>query len=276
MPHPMIRRRGERGYILLTVLWMGVGLLLGASAFMAGNREEALIGRAEIETTRAVELARSGLNVAMADLGRVSADVPQTPRDGTPVTLTMAEGTVTYRITDEAGKIDINAAPVELLRPAIEQIGRSTGFDAFDASNIAEGIIARRGGGHASVWEALGGLGLSDRTIRLANRSLTTMNFKAQVNPRTAPEPVLLAIPGLGPSDVADILERRRAGRDLPRFGSATVWLDPDPGRVYTIEADARLSGGATATMIAQVGLVGLSFRGGLMRYEILQSRILR
>ena len=276
MPHPMIRRRGERGYILLTVLWMGVGLLLGASAFMAGNREEALIGRAEIETTRAVELARSGLNVAMADLGRVSADVPQTPRDGTPVTLRMAEGTVTYRITDEAGKIDINAAPVELLRPAIEQIGRSTGFDAFDASNIAEGIIARRGGGYASVWEALGGLGLSDRTIRLANRSLTTMNFKAQVNPRTAPEPVLLAIPGLGPSDVADILERRRAGRDLPRFGSATVWLDPDPGRVYTIEADARLTGGATATMIAQVGLVGLSFRGGLMRYEILQSRILR
>ncbi|MCY4181097.1 MAG: hypothetical protein OXD48_12650, partial [Litoreibacter sp.] len=61
-------RRTQRGFVLITVLWTGLALLLGVSAFMSSARQEALEVRSEIAMLRATELARAGLNVALADL----------------------------------------------------------------------------------------------------------------------------------------------------------------------------------------------------------------
>jgi type II secretory pathway component PulK len=134
------RRRAASGYVLITVLWIGLALLLSVAAFLATSRTEALAVRAEVNATRAVELARSGLNVALADLGRIDPDQSASPRDGTEVTLTLAEGTVTYSIQDEAGKIDVLVAPPELLVPALVSIGETAGVDAFDAATIAQAL----------------------------------------------------------------------------------------------------------------------------------------
>ena len=276
----MARRiSGERGYVLITVLWIGLGMLLAVSAFLSTARQEALGVRAEIGAARAMELARSGINVAMADLGRIAADQIQSPRDGTPVSLQMAEGRVTYRIIDEAGKIDILQAPTQVLTPALVRIGEIEGIDAFDAVSIAEALagFARQPDGRiGSVYEALTRAGFSGETAASAARYLTTFNFSAKVNPLTAPRTVLEAIPGLGPSDVEEILLRRSTGRPMPRLGSAVAWLVESSGPVYTIEAEAQLTTGARATLQAQVAQRGLSFRGGLMRYEILSVRQLR
>lgn len=273
------RRRGAtRGYILITVLWTGLALLLAVSAFMSSSRQEALAVRAEVNSTRAVALARSGVNVALADLGRIGSDQPKSPRDGTPITITMAEGSVTYRIMDETGKIDVREATSEILTSALVNIAESERLDAFDAANVAQalGTYARGDRPATSVYDALTAAGLSRQTAVTASRYLTTLNFTHQMNPLTAPEPVLRAIPGLGPSDVVEILERRAAGRQLPRFGSATSWLVERDGPVYTIEAEARLNTGGTARVEAQVAAQGLSFRGGLMRFDILSVRIMR
>lgn len=273
------RRPAERGYVLITVLWTGLALVLGASAFLAQSRQEALQVRAEVATMRAVELARAGLNVALADLGRVAAGQPITPRDGTPATLRMAEGTVTYRIQDEAGKIDIFHAPPQVLGPALVRIGEAEGIDAFDATNVAQALEAyarTRAGRIRSVREALLESGLGTETAGIAARHLTTLGFTAQVNPVTAPRTVLEAIPGLGPSDVEEILLRRQAGREMPRLGSASAWLAERYGPVYTIEAEARVAGGGEATVIAQVAARGLAFRGGLMQYDILSVELVR
>jgi hypothetical protein len=110
----------------------------------------------------------------------------------------------------------------------------------------------------------------------VASRYLTTLNFTAQVNPVTAPRIVLAGIPGLGPSDVEDILTRRATGQGMPRLGSAAAWLSESAGPVYTIEAEARLTTGGQARLVAQVAQRGLSFRAGQMRYDILSVRILR
>lgn len=271
------RRRSSRGYILITVLWAGLALLLAASAFMSASRQEALAVRAEVNTARAAALARSGLNVALADLGRVTSDQPQSPRDGSPVQIRMAEGTVTYRIMDEKGKIDILQAPREVLAPALVKISEVE--DAFDAANIAQALEAfavQDDGKVASVYEALVAAGLSRETAVTANRYLTTLNFTKQINPMTAPEVVLASTPGLGPSDVAEIMARRETGRQLPRLGSAAAWLAERYGPVYTIEAEARLTTGGTARMFAVVAAKGLSFRGGRMMFETLSVRIER
>jgi hypothetical protein len=275
----LTQRRRARGYVLITVLWIGVGLLFAVAAFLASARTEALAVRAEVNATRAVELARSGLNLALADLGRIDPGQPVSPRDGTPVTLSMAEGTVTYAIQDEAGKIDVLVAPPELLTPALVSIGENAGVDAFDAATIAqalEGFLRSPDRGAVSVYDALTAAGLPRPSALVAQRYLTTLNFTAQVNPRTAPRIVLAAIPGLGPSDVEEILIRRSTGQGLPRLGSAAAWLLESAGPVYTIEAEASLTTGGQARLVAQVVQRGISFRGGLMRYDILSVRIVR
>ncbi|MEL6170140.1 MAG: hypothetical protein AAFR35_15745 [Pseudomonadota bacterium] len=261
---------------MLTVLWMGLGLFLSASAFLVTQRQSALGARAEVEAARAVDLARSGLNVAMADLGRLTETGPKSPRDGRPTTIAMAEGQVTYRIFDEAGKIDINEAPVELIRPAMQAVGQRAGFDAFDASNIAEAIVANRGQQERTLYQILSDAGLGPRAAEIAMESFTAYNFSRQVNPRTAPVNVLAVIPGLGPGDVEDIISRRRLGQPMPRLGTASIWLAELEGPSFTIVSDATMAGGARARMVALVATEGLSFRGGLTRYEILNVRIER
>ena len=269
-------RGRQRGFVLITVLWTGLALLLGVSAFMSGARQEALQVRIEVSEARAQALARSGLNIALADLGRVAPDQLRARRDGTPVNVAMAEGRVTYRIMDEAGKVDINFTPPQVLGPVLQSIGSATGVDAFDAVNVAQALEARAMRGTErprSVGDALIAAGLPRQTARTADRYLTTFNFTRQVNPRTAPPVILAAIPGLGPGDVAEILKRRETGDQMPRLGSASAWLAERPGPVYTIEAEATLATGGTARLVALVAARGLAFRGGLMRYDILSLR---
>ncbi len=276
MPLAMMRSRAERGYILIAVLWMALGLLLATSAFLAGTRQTALGVRAEVETTRAVELARSAVNVALADLGRV-APGSRPVWAGTPVEIRLAEGSASYRIFDEGGKIDLNEAPAGMLRPALAALGQRDGFDAFDAATLAQAIIAtRETSGHLGVVERLTELGLSRSSAEAAVQVFTVYNFTPRINPRTAPVTALAAVPGIGESDIPVILQRRAAGRSMPRLGTAVAWLSEQPGRVFTIEAEAELAGGTTARIRALVGQRGLSFRSNRMQYDVLEWRILR
>lgn len=274
-------RSSWRGFILLTVLWMALGMLLAAASYLATQRQAALSTRAEVETGRAVELARSALNVALADLGRADEDGVRSLRDGTPFTISMAEGQATYRIYDEGGKLDINKAPVELLGPTLQALGDGSGIDAFDAVTIARAIIAQRSdeaaqSGFRSIALMLTELGFPQSASLQARRVLTTYNIDEQINPSTAPASLLAAIPGMGPSDVSTIIERRSAGLSMPRLGTASIWLSGTEGPVYTIEVDATLASGVGAEIIATVAIDGLAFRGGRTQYNVLGVEILR
>lgn len=272
-------RRVHKGFVLLTVLWMSLGLLLAVSSYLATQRQSALATRAEVETARAVELARSALNVALADLGRIDETQPRSLRDGTPVQIVMAEGEASYRIWDEGGKMDINHAPVELLGAALQGLGADSGIDAFDAVTIAQALVARRSDPQAparTLPQLIAESGFPRDIALSARRILTTYNGTAQLNLRTVPAPLLAAIPGIGPRDVATVLERRQNRQPMPRLGTASNWLGGVEGPVYTIEATARLQGGTSAQMLVIVAAKGISFRGGRMQYDILGLEILR
>ena len=277
----MIKRRrpSTRGFVLITVLWVGLGLLLAVSVFLSSSRQDALSIRAEIATVRALELARSGLNVALADLGRINENQHRTARDGTPVVLRMAEGQVTYRIIDEGGKINILQAPQELLSASLVEIGNAAGIDGFQAVNFAESLsnfTEGPDGNLRSVYSTLTAAGLGSATALNASRYLTTLSFSSTINPRTASPTVLEAVPGIGPSDINEIIARREAGRTMPPLGTATAWFAEREGPVYTIEANAVLTMGGQVALRVQVAQKGVSFRGGLMRYEVLSYQIIR
>ncbi|MEM6888129.1 MAG: hypothetical protein AAF636_08320 [Pseudomonadota bacterium] len=273
------RTRRTRGYMLITVLWVGLALLMSLSAYLSTARQKALTVRAEVATSRAVELARSGLNVALADLGRVDPSLPTSRRDNSPVRMSMAEGTVTYRVMDEVGKVDLLRAPTQLLAPILVKIAEREGVDAFAAAGAAETLqtlASSPRGAALSVYDLMRRIGLSPQSALASERYLTTFNFTPRVNPRTAPRAVLESIPGIGISDVEAVLAKRETGGNLPRLGTASVWLLERPGPVYRVQADARLASGAEATIITHVAQRGLAFRGGLMQYDILSYRIER
>ncbi|MEM8536406.1 MAG: hypothetical protein AAGF56_00950 [Pseudomonadota bacterium] len=275
------RKASTAGFILITVLWMALGMLLAASAYLATERQSALSTRAEVETSRAVTLARSALNVALADLGRFESNLARTQRDGTPATITMAEGSATYRIWDEGGKLDVNFAPVQLLGPTLQRLGDDQGVDAFDAATIAQVIVAQRGsegatGTFRSVPALLSDLGFPQEASLRARQVLTTFNGSNQVNPATASPALLAAIPGIGPSDVTAIVDRRAQGLPLPQLGTASVWLGGTEGPIYTVEAEGVLNSGVRVRIVATVAERGLSFRRGRTRFDILGMEILR
>lgn len=274
---PSLTRRNPsaRGYVLITVLWIGVALSLAVAAYLSSAREHGLVVRAEVASLRAGELARSGLNLALSDLSTSSSQVP---RDGRITQLAMAEGSVRYSIRDETGKVDVRLAPPQLLTPVLAQIGAREGVDAFDAVNVAQALAqaAVEGTSPGSIYDALLAAGMGPAAAAEGARHLTFFGFGTRINPMTATIEVLQAVPGLGTGGAADIVARREDGRSLPQLGSAAAWLAVAEGPAYTIEAEARLNTGATARMTALVVETGQSFRGGGSRFDILSVRFER
>ncbi|MFQ6546523.1 hypothetical protein AADZ90_001090 [Aestuariibius sp. 2305UL40-4] len=275
MPPALTARRHAKGFVLVAVLWMGVALLIAVSAYLATARSGALTARADVEMLRATELARSGLNAGLARLALTVTDDEAVPRDGTPQIMRFAEGEVILRIEDESGKLDINAAPAELLAPALRRVG--SGADAFDAANMAQAIVQTREAGrvYGSVDALVTQFNLSTASGERIRQTFTTLNMTPRIDPGSAPADVLLSLPGVGESDVQDVLARRAAGLTPPRLGAAAVWLAPRTGPVFRMTAEAVLTSGIRARMEMVVAAKGLGFRGGRMDYDILSARVL-
>lgn len=275
------RTSRTRGYILIAVLWMGIALLTALSAFLSTARHDALEARAEIAALRAEALARSGVNLALAELSRTLAGQQEGARpdraplrlDGQPVTIAMAEGTVEIRIEDEAGKVDLRRAPPQLLGPVLAALGAESGIDAFAAVNMAQGFAdlnPMAGGRPVDLRSLLSDQGFDAHAIAVASRHLTLLNGGSKVNPRTASTVVLRAVPGLGPGDVDTLLARRGTDQPLPQLGTAMVHLAARAGPIFTIRVRAALTTGGTAQVNAIVGARGQNFRGGGIQFDTL------
>lgn len=271
------RRPGERGFVLVAVLWLGVALAIAASGFLSDTRRESYRLRAEIGTAEAVEMARSALNLALADLSR--SDGGMAPRDGTPITLAMPGGTARFRIRDEKGKVDLNHAPPTFLAAVLENLG-GVGRDAFDHATLADQLLkaardAKEAGTAPSLGELITGAGLAPETAARATLFLTLHSYTARINPEVAPSEVLAAVPGVSPEDVAAIMEARRLGEALPSMGMAQGWFITTEGPVYSILVSGHTASGITAQMSAMVVQDGRNFSTGRRRFRVLEARLL-
>lgn len=265
------RRRSARGFVMVSVMWMGLGLLLAVAGFVSQSRLGALSLRAEVETLRAQELARSGLNLALATLTQQATEEGRSAAPPTALSYAMAEGRIEVAIQDEAGKIDINEAPVEILRPLMDALVQGT--DAFDATNLAQMIIEtrRENGPYRSLDALIAQFEIRPAAADVMRRVMTVHNYTPRIDPRSAPAMVLAAIPGLGPSEAEEIITRRASGASLPRMGTAAVWLAPRSGPVYRLRATAQMAGGITATVTSVVRSNGLAFASSKLRFEVLE-----
>jgi general secretion pathway protein K len=116
------RRAAQAGVALPVVLWLIILLVATIGAFALASRMELLQGRVLADGAQGGEVARAGIEYAMA---RVDDPRPQRRwiADGRPYRWSFAGAELELRIVDEAAKVDLNHADRALLEALLEQVG---------------------------------------------------------------------------------------------------------------------------------------------------------
>lgn len=237
----------ERGAVLLVVLWVVLAMSMLAVSFSSTIRTEVDAARYVVEKKQAHYLARAGMEYAVYEiLKRQVASGNQlmgpgfSGGGGPPIpvmqnlSLDLTGGGVDVRITDESGKINVNAAPDFLIFNLLVMVGMNEDAAAAATDSILDWVDVdemprplgaesefymmkdppyRPKNGPMTVPEELlmvkgitpeifyGRKGLSQDGDPVEyyglKKYLTTYASGAAININSAPVPVLASLPGL-------------------------------------------------------------------------------
>ena len=310
-------RPAVRGIALVVVLWTLLLLSLIAAGFMAVTRTEVHLARNAVANARAEALAdagvyrgiqvllaadtgvvfgekleqvlegRPGLRQALASRPEVQARLLERPRpaddwrfDGTAYDWAFDGAEVRISIQDEGGKIDLNAAPDELLRGLYRSVGLDDDTTAAMVDAIADfrdpDDLRRLHGAEDAEYAAAGlphgakdapfatldelrqVLGMTRGLYDSVVPALTVYSEAETIDPRTAPRAALLALPDTTAEQVDELLKlRAEVGEDgLPGLLAAEDYLAPSTAQTYTVRAEARTE---TAAIFVREAVVGVT-----------------
>lgn len=242
----------ERGLALVSVLW-GVAILsLIAAAMLSASLTTAQIGHNAWNAARAGSVADGAVNRQILAL----LDERAQPRaDGTLATVTFDGVPVRVWLQDESGKINLNAAPKELL----QSLFVSAGMGAGDAGALADRIVARRapaGDLHPrlafrAVEEVLSVEGMTQALFDRVAPALTVYGKNGAINTNVAPREALRAMPGMDEDAIARLIAQREAERTAVPAGALGVAQSD-----FKITAEVT-TGGAHIVRLAVVQFTG-------------------
>ncbi len=284
------RRPLNRGLALLAVLWVLTLLALMAATVSRTSRTEVNLARNAMERFRAETLADAGVHLAAAKLQQPIAQGGWSI-DGRIRSLQLEDGEVRIFIADEAGKIDLNGAGVELL----QALFRALGYDSADSATLADAIADFRDGDHLhllngaedehylaagllhdakdapfeDVAELQQVLGMTPELYRRAAPVLTVHTRRRQPSESTAPPLVVAALRGQAPvedeagtDEDAPLDQPAEPGAILSGAeGGSAAGEDGETGglrsrlALYAIHAEGRTVGGAVFARDAVVRL---------------------
>ena len=276
-----MRHEYQRGIALISVLWITTLLAVIAASFTSSARTEGQLARNLVENARAEALADGAVHRAV--LGILELEPERAWRtDGTPYRLDYGEGTVIVRVFDEDAKVDLNAAPPELLESLLGLVG----LEPEQAEVLADRIVdfrdeddepepngaedpdyeaAGRAGGAIDrplvmETELRGVLGMSDGLYRRLRPFVTVYSGAEGVDPSRASPEVLRAIPGMTPELVN--LIRTTAPAEDPfemidddTFFELEVYFVPSREIMFRVLAEARTAGGGVFVREAVIEL---------------------
>jgi general secretion pathway protein K len=284
-------RRGavsERGFVLVAALWLLAALAALATIFaiyLSNSARALAIGdtalQAEALVSASVELTAYQLQLAGDDTR---------PAQGSFHTrLNGADLDVTF--VSETARIDINAAPKELLAGLLSVLGAS----GDDASQYADRIVGWRAkpteqtaSSEDALYRAAGRpypsrqapfahvnelglvLGLPPALVERALPLVTVFSGEAGVDVLTAPPEVIAALPGMTPLALKQFLNERGGLSDdtvaiAAALGDAKASAATEKSRAYRILIRVRFpKGGQTASEV----VIGL--RRGDEPYQVL------
>lgn len=260
-------RRRQRGLALLMVLWASVLLAVLAAGVLKTSRTDVALTRNLIETTKAELAADSALWAALHQV--LTDDEPGWRTDGSVYGWRIDGTDVRVRITDEAGRININVASQELLASLFEAAGESSA----EADALSKSVVEFR-----NTLSAPFGLTESLEQVPGMPASLVTRVSDAITVYSGAPSPdasvaqglALAALVGPVESDADLLLDAA-----LDSSGDAPEILVPSEGRslassgLLRIQAESLRQGGPH---FARDALIQLSGRANAT-YRVLQWR---
>lgn len=255
----MAGRSRQRGLALVVVLWATVILAMLATAISHVAREDVILARNLVDATQAELAADSGLHHA---LERILSHGPEIFWEGEEVqNWEFADGEIRVSVTDESGRIDINAAPASLMANLFKAVGVAPG----DAEALAAEVVARREGsaqdlasgaettqphgrGFITTEELMGIPGMTRSLFDRISEVITVYTGRQKPRRRYAPPLVIAALEG----NLLDERDRAEPGVDAPesqieQLGTRLETNQPKRRRSSLIRfhSEARAAGGS-------------------------------
>ncbi|WBK00100.1 type II secretion system protein GspK [Methylocystis parvus] len=272
-------KKKRAGFALLAVVW-GTGLVaILVVAFMTNGRLRLQTAHNIASATEAGFIAESAINLAtLALLAKKDAVSAQTGDvevyDGAPRFCVLDRAAVALSVEEEGGKIDINAAPPELLQTVLLGLG----LDERAAQQTAKAIVAFRTapagirqiratissdkpiepkeGLFETVLELDQVSGVSPALFRDLIPFVTVSSKSPGVDARTAPPALFAALAGYPLQQVRALIAApypNGLNRNDPRFPAN--FKQPTEHGAYLIHAEAVLATGQTVAKDALLDL---------------------
>jgi general secretion pathway protein K len=261
----------NRGIALISVLWITGLLAVMAASFASSSRTEARLAHNHEESAKAEALADAAVHRAV--FGLLDFDPDTAWRAGQAAySFALGEGDVQVWIEDEDGKIDLNAAPLELLaglflalqlpeeqaRLLADRIGDfrdddsdpeplGAEDDAYFGAGLAQGAADRP---LATESELLRVLGMTQTLYEQVRPYVTVYSGAEGIDPTRASRAVLQALPGIPPELVEALLTASAAVDPFSLLDDQSLpeeleqYIVPSRELVFTIRALGRTSGG--------------------------------
>ncbi|MEA2990658.1 MAG: ral secretion pathway protein [Alphaproteobacteria bacterium] len=249
---PKISRRRDRdGFIVVAVLWILAALATLASIYAVYVSNTAAAASVNDDRIRAGALVSAAVELTAFQL---TLGKPEERRPRGTFTFRIGTGSVAVEFRSEAARIDLNAAPKELLAGLFAALGASqtnaeayaerivgwrtlaTGDDLSGTESSAyrtAGIPYRpRQGPFAHVSELWLVMGIPPVMVERALPFVTVFSGRADVSLLDAEPQVLAALPGMTPERLGAILRQRNGGRQDGGgvLGGATSEAPAAPG----------------------------------------------
>jgi general secretion pathway protein K len=279
-PMPRVGSYRYRGIALISVLWIIALLTVVAGALSFSVRSETKLAHNLVATTIARHAAEGGIYLAIDRL--LYGTERERQVDRAVYSVSIGEADVRVTVVDEAGKIDLNAAPPELL----DGLLRMANVEAWQRRELVDAIqdwrdtddevrlhgaedpdylaanksYGAKDGDFATVDELQLVLGMSPQLFRKIRTALTVHSHQRGINPAAASRKVLLALPSARDDTIdayVELRERRLANAEpLPEPPMIDRrFLAGGAGDTYTIHAEARMRDGVAAELAVTVQL---------------------
>lgn len=276
----MLHTQRQRGVALVMVLWILLLVTISTGAYTLMARMDSLEAHTVLWGTHARLAAEAGINLAVLSL-RDPDDAQRWIADGRPYVVRYRDAEIELRITDERGKLNLNAATEETLL----QLFTANGLDESLAVELAAAVLdwvdpdmlVRPNGAEEEEYLAAGYqvgpanrgflmpeellqvVGLPWELYKILEPGLTVWNDGGLPNAAYAPVQALLALPDMTVEDATGFVEERHAldgsnGLKLA-LPSGQVAVAQGMGLTYSIVAKATLPNGVWDQVEATIRL---------------------
>lgn len=276
-----LRGGRSRGVVLVGVLWVIALLSIVAAGMSVSMRNEIRLAGNLVAAAQARHAAEAGVQLAL--VGLLTASEERGWKTGDAVREFAVGGAeVRVRLTNESGKIDLNAAPEGLLDALLRVVAvapetRRQIVDAIadwrDADDLPRpagaedeqyAVAGKTYGAKDGPFESVDELqlvrGVTPPLYRALKPALTVHSRLARVNPETASRLVLLALLDGNDAEVDQYMAQRalnlRAHQPAPPFPvTGQPYIATGGNLTFSVHAHARIGNEATALANATVDL---------------------